>query len=196
MLNLNFAVNGLQLSDGPFSIKRCITGQGGLGRFFPSKAVGVCWWEISLGRAGRRIVRRLIINRLIVHRFFVGRLTVSTTKSTTAAGAGIGLALAKHYLDIGATVWGVSRREAEIEASRFHQVSCDLTRFGQVSSSLRKLLDGVTELDLVLLNGRNGASSGAATFYTGSVLDYICVPTAILEGCSLEVSGGGTTHVK
>ena len=72
----------------------------------------------------------------------------------TGASSGIGLALAKTYLNRGAEVYAVSRREPESLAGKpsFHFKSLDLLGVDRIEPVLRDLLRGVTHLKLAVLN--------------------------------------------
>lgn len=72
----------------------------------------------------------------------------------TGVSSGIGLGLAKAYLQDGWDVFGVSRREpAELQVSeRFHFKSMDLADFAAIPAGLRELFAPTTSMDLVILN--------------------------------------------
>jgi benzil reductase ((S)-benzoin forming) len=79
---------------------------------------------------------------------------MSQTIFLTGVSSGIGLALAKAYLDAGAHVYGLSRREPKELAGRagFRFASVDLARLDAISAAVTKLLEGADRLDLVVLN--------------------------------------------
>ena len=71
----------------------------------------------------------------------------------TGVSSGIGLALAKTYLNRGDAVYGISRREpAELRHSSFHFKSLDLLNVDRIEPVLRDLLRGVNHLKVSILN--------------------------------------------
>lgn len=72
----------------------------------------------------------------------------------TGASTGIGRALAAHYLDAGARVFGLSRREPEGLARnpRFAFEPVDLADLDSISPAVARLLAPARDLDLVILN--------------------------------------------
>jgi len=78
----------------------------------------------------------------------------------TGVSSGIGLELAKAYLDQGYRVLGISRRSPEELAgnAQFRFQSIDLSQPEEIAPGLKGLLEGIGELDLVILNaGRLGS---------------------------------------
>ncbi|MHC3995458.1 SDR family NAD(P)-dependent oxidoreductase [Thiomicrolovo sp. ZZH C-3] len=69
----------------------------------------------------------------------------------TGSSSGLGSALAAHYLQKGAELYGLSRRTPE-NAHAYSFVACDVSDFDALQKALDTLLDGVTALDLVYLN--------------------------------------------
>ncbi len=72
----------------------------------------------------------------------------------TGVSVGIGHALARHYLNQGSQVLGLSRRTpTDLTADEnFRFESLDLRQFDAIGSALGKLLDGIQQLDLAVLN--------------------------------------------
>ena len=72
----------------------------------------------------------------------------------TGVSSGIGLALAREYLRQGVAVYGVSRREPNelINEPKFHFERMDLANSQTVPGALKRLLEGVGRLDLIVLN--------------------------------------------
>ncbi|MDM8560618.1 SDR family NAD(P)-dependent oxidoreductase [Candidatus Parabeggiatoa sp. HSG14] len=70
----------------------------------------------------------------------------------TGVSSGIGHGLAKYYLKTGYHVYGVSRRETQIDSERFHFMTLDIAKFNQIQNTITTLLEGVTSLELVVLN--------------------------------------------
>src|SRR5690554_3415069 len=72
----------------------------------------------------------------------------------TGTSSGLGYGLAKHYLEQGHTVYGISRKQNEtLKAyNNFRFLFQDLTRFVEVETNLVSFLNGLEELDLVILN--------------------------------------------
>lgn len=70
----------------------------------------------------------------------------------TGVSSGIGLSLVKDYLSRGCEVYGVSRRECDVEHENFHFVSADLADFANIPGKMFELLGGLTKLDVVVLN--------------------------------------------
>lgn len=68
----------------------------------------------------------------------------------TGNSAGLGMGLSELFLGKGWEVYGCSRRGCGLSGVK--DVVCDLTRFDQVPGALERLLEGVTQLDLVVLN--------------------------------------------
>jgi len=72
----------------------------------------------------------------------------------TGVSSGLGLGLAKYYLQQGREVYAINRScpNSLEEYNNFHFVSCDLTDEKAVALSLQSLLSTVKQLDLVVLN--------------------------------------------
>jgi NAD(P)-dependent dehydrogenase (short-subunit alcohol dehydrogenase family) len=72
----------------------------------------------------------------------------------TGISSGIGHALAKHYLDQGHKIYGVSRRTPAdlIENDSMHFLTSDLESLDNIAETLKELLNGVDRLDCVILN--------------------------------------------
>lgn len=72
----------------------------------------------------------------------------------TGTSSGLGFALAKHYLEAGHTVYGISRKmNEELNSfSNFHFLVQDITRFDEVETNLISFLKDVQVLGLVILN--------------------------------------------
>jgi benzil reductase ((S)-benzoin forming) len=72
----------------------------------------------------------------------------------TGTHRGLGEALALNLLEKGATVYGVSRNQSEKLDGKdnWKFMSKDLNDLDKIAAALQKLLDGVNELDLVILN--------------------------------------------
>ncbi|MDA9328596.1 SDR family NAD(P)-dependent oxidoreductase [Flavobacteriales bacterium] len=72
----------------------------------------------------------------------------------TGVSSGIGWGLAKHYLELGHTVFGLSRRTPKdlIKKANFNFAKCDLTNFNTSSEIISHLISGIKTMDLVILN--------------------------------------------
>jgi NAD(P)-dependent dehydrogenase (short-subunit alcohol dehydrogenase family) len=72
----------------------------------------------------------------------------------TGTSSGIGHGLAKEYLRRGATVYGISRREAGDfnQNKNYHHLQLDLTDFDRVRETIPSFLGGNDRIDLVVLN--------------------------------------------
>jgi len=72
----------------------------------------------------------------------------------TGTSSGVGYGLAHYYLNRGETVFGISRSHNDtLEAfSNFRFLSQDLVKYDEVPGSLADFLEGVSQLDLVILN--------------------------------------------
>jgi benzil reductase ((S)-benzoin forming) len=72
----------------------------------------------------------------------------------TGVSSGLGLGLAKFYLQQGCDVYAINRHcpESLKAFNNFHFVSCDLTDENALAISLQSLLSTVKQLDLVVLN--------------------------------------------
>ncbi len=69
----------------------------------------------------------------------------------TGNSSGIGRGLSEHYLDEGREVYGISRRGCDLQG-KIQDIRCDLADFEAVPTALASLLEGVDELELVVLN--------------------------------------------
>ncbi|MFW5644938.1 MAG: SDR family NAD(P)-dependent oxidoreductase [Bacteroidota bacterium] len=72
----------------------------------------------------------------------------------TGTSSGLGYGLAKRYLDQGNVVYGISRKNNEVldAFSDFRFLSMDLNFFSSIETNIPLFLDGVSSLDLVILN--------------------------------------------
>ncbi len=70
----------------------------------------------------------------------------------TGVGSGLGKALALEGLRRGYEVYALSRHLPEELSGKVRFVRCDLSYLERVSTCLLKLIDGVSEIDLVILN--------------------------------------------
>lgn len=72
----------------------------------------------------------------------------------TGTSSGLGLALAKRYLENGHTVFGISRKKNETlnGFSNFHFLAQDISRFRELKTNLISFFNGTKVLDLVILN--------------------------------------------
>lgn len=72
----------------------------------------------------------------------------------TGVSSGIGWGLAKHYLEKGYNVFGVSRRVPKdfISHPSFRHQCCDLTYFEYIHKSLKKLFRDIEQIDIAILN--------------------------------------------
>ncbi|BBG66788.1 probable short chain dehydrogenase [Hydrogenimonas sp.] len=71
----------------------------------------------------------------------------------TGTNSGIGRALAEYYLENGATVFGIGRKSrSAIEHRRFRYLSLDLLMLEKIAPALRELLEGVSAIDIAVLN--------------------------------------------
>ncbi|MEK8018945.1 MAG: SDR family NAD(P)-dependent oxidoreductase [Candidatus Parabeggiatoa sp.] len=70
----------------------------------------------------------------------------------TGISSGIGYGLLKFYLQAGYHVYGISRRNVNIDSERFHFASLDLAESDIISKTITSLLEGVNSLELVVLN--------------------------------------------
>jgi benzil reductase ((S)-benzoin forming) len=68
----------------------------------------------------------------------------------SGVSSGIGLALAKKYLDLGAEVYGLSRRPCP--DARVKWTQCDLADSASIKSTIIQLLADVKDCDLAILN--------------------------------------------
>lgn len=69
----------------------------------------------------------------------------------TGNSSGLGLGLTQNLLAEGYTVYGCSRRGCSL-SGKLHDVCCDLTDFDATEKALEQLLNGVSSLELVILN--------------------------------------------
>lgn len=69
----------------------------------------------------------------------------------TGISSGLGLGLTEHYLEQGDTVYGLSRRGADLENERLHQSRADLGDLDAIKAVLNQLI-GDTPIDLAILN--------------------------------------------
>lgn len=72
----------------------------------------------------------------------------------TGISSGVGFGLAKHYLQLGHQVYGISRnRNEKLEAyAKFSFLSQDLSQFDEMKKNISGFLREVDHLDLVVLN--------------------------------------------
>lgn len=72
----------------------------------------------------------------------------------TGVSSGLGEAMATHYLQAGARVFGVSRRPPTslIDHAEFRFISADLRDFSAIPAVFERLLDGEGPVDLAILN--------------------------------------------
>ncbi|MDG1518667.1 MAG: SDR family NAD(P)-dependent oxidoreductase [Flavobacteriales bacterium] len=72
----------------------------------------------------------------------------------TGVSSGIGWGLAKHYLELGHTVYGLSRRTPKdlFKRPNFHFTQCDLTNLNTSFEIISQLISGIKTMDLVVLN--------------------------------------------
>lgn len=72
----------------------------------------------------------------------------------TGTSSGIGNGLAKEYLKRGNRVLGISRRDAIefADLQKYSQLQCDLTKEEDVRKRLPAFLEGIEQLDIVILN--------------------------------------------
>ncbi len=72
----------------------------------------------------------------------------------TGISSGLGHGFARTYLEDGDTVFGISRSEPEDlpNSERLHFRSVDLAKLDGIAAEIRALLDGVSTIDLAILN--------------------------------------------
>lgn len=72
----------------------------------------------------------------------------------TGTSSGIGYGLAREFVNRGAEVWGISRREPPglTQKDRYRHLRLDLTNYEEVGRQLPDYLDDVERFDLVILN--------------------------------------------
>ena len=68
----------------------------------------------------------------------------------TGVSSGIGQGLEKHFLDAGDQVYGLSRRQGTDQRAK--HVAVDIAEYAELPGALARLCDGVSRLDLVILN--------------------------------------------
>lgn len=70
----------------------------------------------------------------------------------TGISSGLGLGIAKKYLDLGWNVYGLSRRACPLNHENLHSFQVDLADFANVPGALFELFSGEKKLDIVVLN--------------------------------------------
>ncbi len=70
----------------------------------------------------------------------------------TGTSRGLGKAFAMQLLQTGYSVYGCARGKSAIEHDQYQHGEIDLAQLSQIEESLQTLLDGVKELDLIILN--------------------------------------------
>ncbi len=70
----------------------------------------------------------------------------------TGNSSGLGLGLSEVYLELGASVYGLSRRGCPLKDGRLRDAKIDLSNLDKIASKLNALLSGVRDLKLVFLN--------------------------------------------
>jgi benzil reductase ((S)-benzoin forming) len=72
----------------------------------------------------------------------------------TGTNSGLGYGLAKYFLDLGHTVFGISRRQNEELKSHqnFRFLYQDISRFSEIETNVGSFLSGIKNLDIVILN--------------------------------------------
>lgn len=72
----------------------------------------------------------------------------------TGTGKGLGEALTAHYLELGNTVYGISRKRNDMldKYPAFHFLSQDLSLFDQMKETIPGFISQVTGMDIVILN--------------------------------------------
>ena len=72
----------------------------------------------------------------------------------TGTSSGLGFGLAKHYLDSGNNLFGISRSKNEELAGNdhFHYLRQDISDFALLRQNVTSFLKDVDQLDLVILN--------------------------------------------
>jgi NAD(P)-dependent dehydrogenase (short-subunit alcohol dehydrogenase family) len=71
----------------------------------------------------------------------------------TGTSSGIGYGLAKEYLNRGANLWGISRRDQnEFDSKNYSHINLDLTDHKITRKEIPEFVKGVKEFDLVVLN--------------------------------------------
>jgi NAD(P)-dependent dehydrogenase (short-subunit alcohol dehydrogenase family) len=99
----------------------------------------------------------------------------------TGTSRGLGLELAKYYLDMGNTLIGISRSGPPIENSRYHHCCVDVTEESS-TEVLRKFIDSLSigKIDILI----NNAGTGGYGFHFSEVN-----PTEILNQVNLHCIG-------
>jgi benzil reductase ((S)-benzoin forming) len=77
---------------------------------------------------------------------------MNATILITGVSSGIGLGLAEKYLQLGATVYGLSRRRPALKSRRFHFQSVDLSAAEAIAPALESFRLDRSILDMVILN--------------------------------------------
>lgn len=70
----------------------------------------------------------------------------------TGCSSGLGLALCNHYLDKGFNVYGIARKQPDIEHPNFKFKSFDLSKVSEIKEALTPFIQEIQELELVYLN--------------------------------------------
>ncbi len=79
--------------------------------------------------------------------------TVGKNILITGVSSGIGCGLARHYLDVGHRVCGLSRRNPnDLRQQGLRFVRCDLADSAAIAPAVGRLISNLSQLDLVILN--------------------------------------------
>ncbi len=119
----------------------------------------------------------------------------------TGVHSGIGRALAENYLENGDEVFGISRHPPESwnGNSKAHFLPLDLADFEALEQSLPAFLNGIPELDLVVLNagilGRVGDMGEVSLEELKQVMDVNVWANKVLLD-TLYQTGGGSLKIK
>jgi benzil reductase ((S)-benzoin forming) len=72
----------------------------------------------------------------------------------TGTNSGLGYGLTRYFLELGHTVYGISRKQNDVLKSyeNFKFLFQDLSRFSEIETNIGSFLRGVRELDIVILN--------------------------------------------
>ena len=72
----------------------------------------------------------------------------------TGTSSGIGLGLATEFLNQGAEVYGISRREPDqlLTHTNYHHLTADVTQGDSLATAISDFIDGIKKIDLVVLN--------------------------------------------